>query len=133
VGVQTQRDYMGPFNGYARAQGLVPQAVWWHRSRTPGAFPFAYESGVQPWLCDSVRAPRPLGSPDYMGSVTYAYHTGAELFADLLAEHGRKRRIHHVMDHVTDVELDLRGHIAAVHGRERGRVEADFFVDCTGF
>jgi len=37
------------------------------------------------------------------------------------------------MDHVVDVEMAESGDIAAVKTKGGLRLEADFFVDCTGF
>jgi tryptophan 7-halogenase len=127
------RDYLAGLAGLGRQQGMDPAALWWHRAAQGGASPFAYETSVQPWLCDARRGPRPIGAAEYSGKVPYAYHTNADLFADLLAEHGRARRIHHVRDDVTGVELKPDGDIAAVQTRNSGRIAADLFIDCTGF
>jgi tryptophan 7-halogenase len=129
----TPLDYLAGLGGLGRRQGIDPAALWWHRANGGGAAPFGYETSVQPWLCDARRGPRPIGAAEYTGKVPYAYHTNADLFADLLAEHGRARRIHHVRDDVTGVELKPDGDIAAVQTRNSGRIAADLFVDCTGF
>ena len=63
----------------------------------------------------------------------YATHFDASLFADLL----RRRfagagRVQHVIDHVTEVCV-VDGSVSAVVTEQQGRIEGDFFVDCTGF
>jgi tryptophan halogenase len=41
--------------------------------------------------------------------------------------------VEHIVDDVTDVELDGAGSIAAVRTKQARRLAADMFIDCTGF
>ncbi|MBI5278476.1 MAG: tryptophan 7-halogenase [Burkholderiales bacterium] len=126
-------DYYGALMALARQRRVDLGALWFQTRDHADAQPYAYATGIQPYLCDAHKAPRAADDPDYTGRVNYAYHTDAERFADLLAEHGRGQRISHLVDHVTEVEPDGAGGIAAVHTRNNGRLAADLFVDCTGF
>src|SRR5690606_35589898 len=54
-------------------------------------------------------------------------------FADYLTELSTSRGVNHYWDHVVDVEMAPNGDIAAVKTRAGLRLEADLFVDCTGF
>jgi tryptophan halogenase len=63
----------------------------------------------------------------------YAYHMNALKFADYLTEFSTKRGVTHHLDHVTDIEMSENGNIAAVLTKSGQRIEADLFIDCTGF
>jgi tryptophan halogenase len=54
-------------------------------------------------------------------------------FADYLCELSTARGVAHHLDHVVDIEMAENGDIAAVQTRGGQRLEADLFVDCTGF
>ncbi|MCG8443001.1 MAG: tryptophan 7-halogenase, partial [Caulobacterales bacterium] len=95
--------------------------------------PFASTVSVQPWLCDDGRTPKPAGARDYDGPLSYAYHVDAEKLADYLCALATGRGVAHVQDFVTDVDMSENGRIAAVRTRGGARLEADFFIDCTGF
>ncbi len=73
------------------------------------------------------------GKDDPMPRVGYAYHLDAGKFAGMLAEIGNERGVDHILDDVQDVELDERGHVAALQLQEHGRHEVEFVIDCTGF
>lgn len=63
----------------------------------------------------------------------YAYHFDAGLLAKFLAEWSVTRNIKHVHDNLTHAELDEKGNIRAVVGRDGKKYEADLFIDCSGF
>jgi tryptophan halogenase len=106
---------------------------WWQRAQAGRAQSFAYEIGIQPYLCDAFRAPKTADMPSYQSEVPYAYHLNAQLFADYLAEIGVRLGIRHVIDDVTAVTVTEQGAIASVRTKEHGEIAGDFFVDCTGF
>lgn len=62
---------------------------------------------------------------------TVAYHFDAALFAEMLRK--QASAVEHVFDDVVDVVLDEQGNITALKTAEHGLLEADFFIDCTGF
>ena len=39
----------------------------------------------------------------------------------------------HILDHVTNVNLDEDGWISSLSTKEHGKIEADLYIDCTGF
>jgi|GEM_PF-15433 len=106
---------------------------WWHRAQAGRAQSFAYEIGIQPYLCDAFRAPKTADMQPYQSEVPYAYHLNAQLFADYLAEIGVKQGVRHVIDDVTAVLMTEQGGIASVRTKEHGDLAGDFFIDCTGF
>ncbi|MEQ8495810.1 MAG: tryptophan 7-halogenase [Gammaproteobacteria bacterium] len=77
------------------------------------------------------RAPLPNPTTGY--STDYAYHFDASGIGELLREYAVARGVRHVVDTVTEVRQHENGDIAGVMTESGGLVEADFFVDCTGF
>jgi tryptophan halogenase len=62
---------------------------------------------------------------------SYAYHLNADLFGDLLQR--ASRNVEHILDNVVDIKLDESGSIEHLVTAEHGIVQADLYVDCTGF
>lgn len=61
-----------------------------------------------------------------------AYHFDAELFGIYLKEH-HCQRVQHVVGHVDHVVKTEDGYIKAIVTAEGSYIEADMYVDCTGF
>jgi tryptophan halogenase len=122
--------YYHPFD--RRPAGRMDRAglAWLSSDRST---PFASTVSIQPELCDDGSAPKMLENPDYQGPLSYAYHVDAEKLADTLLQVATGRGVKHVQGLVTDVERHENGDISAVRTREGQRIEADLFVDCTGF
>lgn len=97
------------------------------------SIPFMGTISAQPVLCEMNLAPQMLGTWDFGPPLTYAFHMNALKFADLLCEIATSRGVHHYRDHVTEVKADERGHINAVHTKGGLQLEADLYIDCTGF
>ena len=68
------------------------------------------------------------------GGINYAYHMDAALYARFLRglseRHGTKRVEGKIVDVRTDAES---GYITALGMEDGSTIEADFFIDCTGF
>lgn len=94
---------------------------------------FADSVTPQTGMCEDMLSPKRLDDGDYEGQMPYAYHMDAEKFAVYLGELGRSRGIHHLVDDVTDVETKENGDVAAVKTAGGKRLEADLFIDCSGF
>ncbi len=95
--------------------------------------PFMETISAQPRLCEWNLAPQMLGPWDFGPKLTYAFHMNALKFADLLCEIAVSRGVRHHLDHVTDIAMHDDGNMAAVETRSGARLEADLFIDCTGF
>ncbi len=109
----------------------LPQAwLRGHKSDTSYAHAVAGQAAV----CDAGRGPKKLTTPPYVGLTKYAYHLDAGKFVELLTEHCVNRLgVRHLNANVESVKLDQEGFVVAVGTRELGELNADFFVDCTGF
>jgi tryptophan halogenase len=95
--------------------------------------PFMETVSEQPIICEMGRAPLMMGRWSMGAPLTYAYHMNAQKFADYLRDISVPRGVRHVLANVTDIEMKNDKFIAAVHTDTGERIEADLFVDCTGF
>ena len=97
------------------------------------SLPFSETISAQPAVCDACLAPKTLALENIGVRFTYAFHMDAMKFADYLTEIATSRGVQHHLDHVTDIDMTESGDIAAVRTRSGKRIEADLFIDCTGF
>lgn len=97
------------------------------------SLPFSQTISAQPVICDLCLAPKTLGQWDFGRPLPYAFHMNALKFADYLCEIATSRGVRHYLDHVVDIEMTEGGDIAAVQTKAGQRLEADLFIDCTGF
>ena len=88
----------------------VPSALMWHGK----AFPR-----------------QPNGCPDIQG--WHAFHIENKKFVDVLEIVARENGVEFIDGKVTGSDRLPEGGIAAVHLEDGRRIEADFFVDCSGF
>lgn len=86
-----------------------------------------------PRLVAECKGPRQIGIEEFSTAVHYAYHLDAGLFAGLLKEIAQANGVHFIPDDLTEVELDDRGHVAALQLKEGGRHPVELVIDCTGF
>jgi hypothetical protein len=77
------------------------------------------------------KAPKP--QREFPFDVWYGYHFDAVLLGQYLHRKAVERGVRYVSCHVERANLDPSGDIRSVTTREHGDIEADFFVDCTGF
>ncbi|WP_193161354.1 tryptophan halogenase family protein [Microbulbifer hainanensis] len=99
-----------------------------------GRVPYADAVSVQAHICDRGLGPKTISQSEYQGHTSYAYHLDAGKFAGLLARHAVDNLgVRHLLANVVDVRLAASGDIAAIVTDQYGELEADLFVDCTGF
>jgi glycine/D-amino acid oxidase-like deaminating enzyme len=75
----------------------------------------------------------PIPADNFPFDVWYGYHFDAVLLGKYLHRKAVERGVTYRVCHVTHANLDEQGAIASVATREGDTIEADFFVDCTGF
>jgi tryptophan halogenase len=97
------------------------------------SIPFMETVSAQPIICELGLAPRPLPQGSLSTPLNYAFHMNALKFADYLRDFSTQRGVMHHLDHVTRIDTAENGHLRAVETRGGLRLEADLFVDCTGF
>jgi 2-polyprenyl-6-methoxyphenol hydroxylase-like FAD-dependent oxidoreductase len=86
---------------------------------------------VSQYLAKRSRAPIPPAGLGY--ETDYAYHFDANLIGQFLKKKAMEMGVEHVIDTVQSVHRGENGDISGVTAAAHGLVEADFFVDCTGF
>ncbi|GAA2806063.1 tryptophan halogenase family protein [Saccharopolyspora taberi] len=138
-GSPTAREWQGrpdhfyhPF-GLLPSQEQIPLSHYWSYKRLLGETdePFDYACFREPAIMDAKKAPRSLdGEP----ATYYAWHFDAHLVADFLRRFAtEKQGVLHVQDTLRQVQKDDRGFVTALT-TEGGRVlDADLFIDCSGF
>lgn len=75
----------------------------------------------------------PLAPPNFPFIIGHGYHFDAGLLGQYLGELAISRGTEHVQTKIVDVEMTSGGEIAALVAKDDERIEADLFVDCTGF
>lgn len=75
----------------------------------------------------------PRAQHSFPFDIWYGYHFDATLLGQFLGRKAVERGVRHVPRHVTQVQLNEHGDIARLQLDGEQSVEADFFVDCSGF
>ena len=86
---------------------------------------------ISNFLSEQRLAPLPDDQTRYR--CDYAYHFDAALIGDFLKRFATARGVRHLTGTVNQVRSHDNGDIAGVTTPEHGAIEADFFIDCTGF
>lgn len=94
--------------------------------------PYAQACHVSATFAENHRAPKIDSSADYQAPVSYAYHLDAGLMADYLKRCFRDK-VRHLVGKITEVVTADDGSISHVVTDEHGSLNADLFIDCSGF
>jgi tryptophan halogenase len=89
--------------------------------------------GPQKKAADAHRAPKLPTHPDYAAPLNYAFHFDAVTLAAMLCDQGVANGVTHLIDRVTEVILSEDGAIGGVRTEAHGVLDADLYIDCTGF
>ncbi|WP_309227549.1 tryptophan halogenase family protein [Streptomyces lunaelactis] len=111
----------------------TPLSHYWYKRKYEGETtePFDYACSPEPPVMDAMKAPRSL---DGEAATRYAWHFDAQLVADFLSRFATKKQgVNHVQDEMVRVEQDERGYVTALHTKGGLVLDADLFVDCSGF
>lgn len=132
-GKQDQR-YMHAFGDLGRDLGLTPFVHLWLRAKAEGHgqglwdYSLNYQAAKAGRFIPLERIP---GSP--LKGLVHAYHFDAGLYAKLLRQYAEGAGITRIEGEITAVPLDDSGAIAAVQLASGKRLEADLYIDCSGF
>ena len=108
-------------------------SAFWNQTATED---MAYSAMVSPqhYICEALKAPKSITTPEYAGSVSYAYHLNAAKFAKLLATNATsKYAVEHIKANVLDAAIDDVGNISRLKTDKLGELAFDFYIDCSGF
>jgi tryptophan halogenase len=124
--------YLHPFEFPHRVDNSELLPYWLLGDAGPGV-PLADAVTIQKAVADASLAPKRAVDENYAGPLNYAYHFDAFRFAALLSTVARERGVHHVADTIESVRVGGTGAIAGLVTRANGVLEADLYIDCTGF
>ena len=126
------RPYYHPFS-LPEGFDTINLAEHW-LSGAAGDIPFAQAVTPQYQVCESGRAPKQIGIPNYAYTVNYGYHLDAGKFAALLSSNATNSLgVCHISADVVSINTDAEGYITGVVTAQAGEVKGDLFVDCSGF
>jgi tryptophan halogenase len=109
-------------------------APYWSKGLAGNSLTYANAVSAQSSIVELGLAPKKITSKAYEGLQNYAYHLDAGKFADLLKQHSIDNLgVKFIAANVTEVNLLSDGFIDNVSTDKAGRIDGDFFVDCTGF
>ena len=94
--------------------------------------PFMETVSTQPLICEMGLAPK-VAKPRAQTPLSYAYHMNAQKFADYLRDVSVSRGLTHTLANLVSVQKRGDQHIQSVTLSDGQILEADLFVDCTGF
>ncbi len=131
--------YFHPFGDFGHPMLGTQFHHFWLRRKLMGAAAGAPPTELEAFNLQAMAAragkfTRPNGrmnSP--LGSIAYAYHLDAVLYAAYLREYAETRGVKRIEGQVDDVALcDTSGKVSSVRLKDGRILEADFFIDCSG-
>lgn len=124
--------YLHPFDApyWSEGGGLLPYWLLQDEKTRP---PFAEAVTFQPRVADADRAPKRPYEGNFSGPLNFAYHFDAIKFAKLLERRAVELGVTHLTSTIREVALTMDGAIDHIVSPEHGRLEADLYIDCTGF
>ena len=127
--------YFHPFGPYGRNFDMVPMHQYWLRARAQGETA-PLDAHAMAWhLAQAGRFAHPSPDPrSVMSTFDYAYHFDAGLYATFLRERAEAAGVTRVEGRIADVALHGEtGFVEAVTLVDGRRIEAELFIDCSGF
>jgi tryptophan halogenase len=125
--------YVHPFGVHGPPASGLAFHQRWHRALSAGCDWNIEEFSFAIAAARANRFDFPAAGKTINSTYAYAYHFDASLYAAYLRRIAEGRGVTRVEGKVRDVEQDARGDIRALLLESGGRVEGDFFVDCSGF
>lgn len=113
--------------------GAESFAPYWVLNKDKIGRDYSYSATIQSQLCDENFAPKRINDKDFEGPLHYAYHFDAGKLTQVLTELAKSKGVKHLIGNVTKTVLAEDGSIAKLETKEHGDLEADLFIDCTGF
>lgn len=122
-------EYMHPFDS-TQSSGNIDLSTAWHGYQGDKV---GFEKSIS--LADALvsggKCPKTSFSREYQGMMPYAYHFDATLMARFLRKKACEAGVEHIIANVTEVICEGEN-IVAIE-TDKGRFDADIYIDCTGF
>lgn len=126
--------YFHPFEAPLFSDGIQASTHWASQKlRGNPVDDFAKDTGIIQTLCESDKILKRPNDANYQASNLYAYHMDAVKMARFLRDKAIERGVTRIEDTVQGVNVKTNGEIASLNTKNNGRLEADFFIDCSGF
>ncbi|MCW8107441.1 tryptophan 7-halogenase [Alteromonas ponticola] len=123
--------YHHPFTAPVAAAEFDIAPYWFAHSEN---VEFAHAVSAQPAMIEAGLAPKQITTPAYAFVNNYGYHLDAGKFVHLLQQHAVKQLgVTHILDDVVAVQGEKNQPIRSVETARHGVIEADLFIDCSGF
>lgn len=121
-----------PFTGIEIFEGRPINRYWLYKYYHDPAFRnrhlFYDYCYLTPAICKHGSTVLSLPNP-----VGYAYHVDSGLLGAVLKDYSREHGVEHIVDKITKTNLDEKGWIKSLSRENGDDIEADIFIDCTGF
>ncbi len=127
--------YFHPFGAYGVNMEGVSFHAFWLRLHQSGKSPWIDDYSIQAKAAEAGKFMRPVDAGNSpLSNITYAFHFDAGLYALYLREYAEAAGVVRREGKVTQVvQRSDDGFIEAVVMEDGSRVEADLFIDCSGF
>jgi tryptophan 7-halogenase len=127
--------YFHPFGPHGKPFDMVQPHQYWLRGRAAGDMSNLDDHSMAWQIAKAGRFAHPAPDPrNVMSTFDYAYHFDAGLYARFLREYSEKRGVTRMEGKIASVALDSdTGHVARVTLEDGRGLEADLFIDCSGF
>jgi tryptophan halogenase len=127
--------YIHPFGPTGFDMDSVPFSAYWMKMRREGTAGALEEYSLQAAAARMGKFMRPIKAPQTpLETITYALHLDAGLFASYLRSYAEARGVVRTEGKVQQVSLRAEdGFIESMTLESGERIEADLYIDCTGF
>ncbi|MDO6447111.1 tryptophan 7-halogenase [Colwellia sp. 1_MG-2023] len=126
--------FIHPFGIYGQGTQEVPFHHYWLKDKASGGTSSLADYSLGVKLAQESRFTLPSGKPESQLEIfDWALHFDAALFADLMREYSLNHGVSIIDNKIANVKLSDDGSISSLIFEDDTEVEADLFIDCTGF
>lgn len=124
--------YYHTFGAPGRSQAFCHFHHFWNRARLAGHDTNLWDYDLSYLACEAGKFAK-LQVKDPTWELAYAYHFDSGLYGQFLRRYSEARGVVRTEGLIDEVDVDPEnGHVRAVRLKGGGRVDGDFFIDCSG-